>query len=496
MRRIDFTSAVSAVVCSFAAAALLGNKPLHAAELVVLAPVMAGKVAVTKAGPKGGADAPVVRRATNALAQALIKEGARGTVKVMLELDERAQRIVGSAKPTPTYLFLSAEEGGFARRGFWLTGADNKLSWRDDPYVDMSVDKRLLDDGGFEEEFAHEMGHVLLRRLLPTLPNGMSRTPHSSLAITDYPTAFDEGFAIHFQGLARHLTQNSALKALDKGFKFKPFLPYWQSDLDRALRVRGMRENLFVQQQLPVALQVGDATALHDLTHFKNGQQMMSSEGVIATLFYHLMVDPTDDAVKRLDRYNALLTSIRGFNSQKVGADVPIFLSLVRVHVQRLPAERTRWYETVLGLTYGATASTSVLKEMTSLSALGQEGRTEEFSAALKKSRAALSELTAQVVRSPQRLNSAVGPELWIAIKKDDGTDVTINLNTAEKTTLMNALGFEPLDADLLLSDRWSRGPFKDVDDFVTRRKASTTLRQRLIAGQALAATIGGYQRE
>jgi len=83
------------------------------------------------------------------------------------------------------------------------------------PYVNLVVDQQSLVDA-LRGSLRTRNGHLFLRRLVPRLPNGLSRTPHSSLAVTDYPTAFDEGFAIHFQGLARYLTQNAKLQGADR----------------------------------------------------------------------------------------------------------------------------------------------------------------------------------------------------------------------------------------------------------------------------------------
>jgi len=139
--------------------------------------------------------------------------------------------------------------------------------------------------------------------------------------------------------------------------------------------------------------------------------------------------------------------------------------------------------------------SNDVIRNMTKLSALGQEGRAEEFAAALKQSRAALASLTAQVMRNPQQLGAAVGPELWLAVKQAGGSVATINLNTAEKTSLMSVLAFESGEADLLLANRSARGAFASVADFSTRRNAPPFLRKRLQSAHELATTLKGYQR-
>ncbi len=163
----------------------------------------------------GGRAMPVFQAAPNsALRRSMIRESQRGTVAFVLKLDEQAQRLSGQMAQ-PTWLLLTEEEGGFAKRGFWLRehGRDRYV---DQPYVALVVDADSIADGSFEEIFAHETGHVLLRRLLARFPAGMSRANHGSLTITDDPTAFDEGFAIHFQGLSRLLTLNRALQHLDR----------------------------------------------------------------------------------------------------------------------------------------------------------------------------------------------------------------------------------------------------------------------------------------
>ena len=127
---------------------------------------------------------------------------ATGFVATVLALDESAQRAAGARTAhadagctcRPRTAASPAAASGWRRR---------QQRFVDEPYVDLVVDADSVANGDFEEIFAHEMGHVFLRRLVPDLPLGYSRTPHASMSITDYPTAFDEGFATHFQGLVR-----------------------------------------------------------------------------------------------------------------------------------------------------------------------------------------------------------------------------------------------------------------------------------------------------
>lgn len=157
--------------------------------------------------------------------------------------------------------------------------------------MDLVVDEDTVANGGFEEIFTHEMGHVFLRRLFPRLPFGYSRTPHHRFSVTDYPTAFDEGFATHFQPLVRRLTRNAALRDEDLGLASRPLVPYWLSNLDRSARTDGVRRNWFVQLQAPLG-RAGSAerSMLFDIEQLKNSNQMLASEGVVATLFYRWLV--------------------------------------------------------------------------------------------------------------------------------------------------------------------------------------------------------------
>ena len=107
-----------------------------AAELGVLAPVMADKAPVLKARPGGTGSAPVLSRVTSgALYEALQKEASSGFTADMLALDDLAMQIAASGKNT--WLLLSLEEGGFPRQGFWLQEA-GAMRWVGEPYVTWS----------------------------------------------------------------------------------------------------------------------------------------------------------------------------------------------------------------------------------------------------------------------------------------------------------------------------------------------------------------------
>ncbi|MBU8974822.1 helix-hairpin-helix domain-containing protein [Lysobacter sp. MMG2] len=458
----------------------LAMSPVAAAELGVLAPVLADGQPQVQADP-AGRPAPVVTRVTSgALYEQVQREARDGFVATVLALDESAQRIAGARTRVPTWLYLSAEDGGFARRGFWLE-ENGRRRFVDELFVDLVVDADIVADGGFEEIFTHEMGHVFLRRLMPGLPYGWSRTPHSSMSVTDYPTAFDEGFATHFQGLVRRYSRNPRLENLTLGLDAKPFVPFWLSNLDRAGRIDGVRRNLFVQQQLVPSgsdaeawSRANESTAF-DMARLKNGQQMMSSEGVIATLFYRWLVPGEGSREAIVARYSQLFRTLARSDGWTIRSDSPVFLDVVDHYCADVPADCARVRGVVLDTTYGATADAAMPRATEAMAERGRIGDMAGFIAGLKPARAQMAQLQARVAQQPALLRATLGPDLWllgrtpVKLPGMPSQDVAVNLNTAEAEQLRTLPGIDAAIAQRALLSRREEGVFADVADFARR---------------------------
>jgi DNA uptake protein ComE-like DNA-binding protein len=470
-------------------------------ELGVLAPVIENGKPVQKADPHGRMVPVVTQVHSGALYDQIQKEAVQGATAITLAIDELAQRKAGAAQPTTSWLLLAIEDGGFARKGFWLRPVhddrerpdgrdrrdrnapeeDEAERYVPDLYVDLVVDANSVADGGFEEIFAHEMGHVFLRRLLPRLPDGYSRTPHLSLAITDNPTAFDEGFATHMQGLMRRITHNESLRNQDLGLETKPFVGWWLSALDRAHRIDGVRRNWFVQAQIPLPgagdpVLRRDKSTLFDTAHLKNGNQMMASEGVIATLFYRWLVPGPTDKAALLERYGQLFDALVMLNhqppaDQKLDPDAPFFIDLVDAYRKTNARDAPRVLAMLIETTYGATADASLVPQFQVLASHGRTGDISAFVSDLKVARAALARLQDSVAKSPEKARAALGPSVWLFREKPDA--LAVNLNTAEREELMQLPGVDSATADRALESRRARGPFKDLSDFTRRASLS-----------------------
>ena len=461
----------------------------YSASLGILVPVRQGDEIATKISA-GGIAMPILQMAPDStLRQALLKESVRGTVAFALQLDEQAQRAVGQAVQ-PTWLMLTDEEGGFAKRGFWLreSGGDRFV---DQPYVALVVDARSAADGSFEEIFAHELGHVLLRRLIPRLPAGMSRVRHGSLTVTDDPTAFDEGFAIHFQPLSRMLTVNAALKAHDAGLGDKPFTSLWQSNVDGTLRIDGVRRNWFIHRQLlppgddDTAARRANSSAF-DVGTLKNGNQMMASEGVVATVFYRALAPHPS-----VERYVSFFRALKHLNAQGLQPDSHLLPLLAQSWIAIDPQQGRRFASILVETTYGATIERTLPRATVALAQVGRIGRQEAFVEQLKSVRAQMGPLTERAAREPATLSAALGPGLWLATPQS----LVLNANTAEADQFA-ALDRSLADwAEKIVAERDARGSYGSLSDVTQRIGLPAALASRLSDMATAAHTLGTYSR-
>lgn len=461
----------------------LGAVPAaNAAQLGVLSPVIINHEAQMQARPTGPGMAPVVTRITSGpLFEAIQTEATTGFTAAAIALDELASETAGVQHSGVTWLMLAQEDGGFARWGFWLQEGEQRR-YIDEPMVDLVADADSVADGSFEEIFAHELGHVMLRRLLP-LPQGYSRTPHHSYSTTDQPTAFDEGFATHFQALARQHTKNAQLRALDMGVGARSYVALWQSNLDRAYRIDGVRQNWFVHRQVTLpgdgsaadALERRELSTLFDREHLKSAPQMLASEGAVATFFYRWLGagDGTPAALRT--RYTPLFNGLKSMQAASLSADTPLLPVLTATLVRSAPDAGRQLVRVLLETSYGALTSPALAAQAEALARIGRTGDGKAFVPALKQARAALAAEVAEVQAHPEKLATLAGPALWIRppartlAASEERVPLLIDLNTAEYEHLSMLPGISPAAAQKALASRRGSGNFKSVEDFAAR---------------------------
>ncbi|ODS35245.1 MAG: hypothetical protein A7315_01985 [Candidatus Altiarchaeales archaeon WOR_SM1_79] len=128
----------------------------------------------------------------------------------------------------PAYLLLSNTQGGYPRFGFYLKIGDEYQNKEKIPYIDLVKNNTREENylGSMTQIYPHEMGHILYQMLArttnETVPVHESSDIHYVNLTTDYRTAFNEGFAISFENLAREYEPDEKLKQdIFRDFEFK-----------------------------------------------------------------------------------------------------------------------------------------------------------------------------------------------------------------------------------------------------------------------------------
>jgi len=498
----------------------VGQSPITAPVAIVVPLADAKGNVVESTAPDGHSypvfrladDSPLVRRVSQVLETSFAHQ--------VILLDRYARNLllsefVGQTQPqyltAPAYLLMSQEEGGFARHGFWLEDAKAQRQLVLAGYVNLVVDQESVDDGTLEEIFSHELGHQILGELVGKLPPGLSRNMHQSMTLTDDSTAFDEGYAEHFQPLVRDATANPYLRELSKGATSTDLDLLWISRVDRQLRTDGVKHNLFIHRKaLPAAtldpgadryrLYLDNETSTAFLNdELRNGQQMMASEGVIATIFYRIVNDPAlrdhyqeaafyrpflatavapdplNKAISPYDNVNLKLLIAMRHAAKAIASGVAPMIAVINSYAAAFPNEAAAVYKLFLETTRGATVSQELAN---AFERAAGDGRRGDIAAFRPSSRAAFSLLkgtTDRVAHGDLPLDANLGPQLWLlnadfkiapAIWSSDRTlPFAFNLNAATEVDLMTVPGVDLAGARKIVSARRARGFFRSLDD-------------------------------
>jgi hypothetical protein len=485
-------------------------------EIVV--PALDANHSIRTASAPDGRIYPVFRAAPpSELVKHVKRELETSYAQQVLRLDRYARNLVAAKRAkagladetwlhAPMYLLMSSEEGGFARFGFWLEDDAGKSQLILAGYVDLVVTGDSVETGDFEEIFSHELGHLILKALAGGPDEGQSRKMHQSMTVTDYPTAFDEGFAEHFQPLVRDATTNSYLRKMASGTGASDLELLWLSAADEQLRTDGVKRNLFIHLKPLPESAFGGNPDLYQLfvsaetstaflpTELKNGQQMLASEGVIATLFYRMVNDQQlrnhyreasfyqplihDGSIqpeKIITPYENVNLKLFAAMAELGGTDRnrPAIVRLVELYAALFPDEAKRIYTIFIETTWGATVSQELALRMELAAEAGGRGDINAF----RKDRpfTLLNSTIAEVVDGKRTLDANLGPELWLlnpefkiarAMWETERTlPLTINLNTAMEPELMTIPGIDQATAQKIVAARHTRGYFQNVGD-------------------------------
>ncbi len=442
-----------------------------------------------------------------------------------------------------SYLLLSNEEGGFARSGFWMQHPDGLRLMASASYVDLVVTETSLESGNFEEIFPHELAHSLLEELVGTLGDGPSRKMHMSMTVTDYPTAFAEGFAEHFQPLVRDATRNPHLLQSAHGMGPAGLASSWHSRIDQQMRTDGVKRNLFAYRKaLPDSALESDSDRYQvyvdgeTSTAFlsgvlKNGQEMMACEGVIATLFYRIVNDDrlrnhyrerrfyerflpsgcTMDAAapqvfNPYENINLkLFAALHAMDAEPLDLHRPAMIELLRTYAAMFPDESEPLFEIFLKTTWGVTVCQAVAGMLEHLTHTGRFGDLAAFRELLPSATRVLNELLEDVVAGRAGLDANLGPELWILNagfripealwERDRKLPLSLNLNTASEAELLTLPGVNLDLARRVVKSRREVGFFGDLKHLFRSAALPLALQDSLSAMSEQMRCTGNFHR-
>ena len=123
-------------------------------------------------------------------------------------------------KKEPAYLALTSNQGGYAKKGFYLVNLrGDTIDRTQASYVDIMLDRLFTDYKGlmsFTQLYPHELAHVIYGQVSindSMDPESRNVDMHYFPVITDYSTAFNEGFAIHFENISRLIENNQDIRS-------------------------------------------------------------------------------------------------------------------------------------------------------------------------------------------------------------------------------------------------------------------------------------------
>lgn len=462
-----------------------GGGPVHIVE-----PVLTADGAPVLLDAPDGRRAPLVVPAPpgelrEALDAVLRDEYARRLLRLQRQASQHYGRTQGA------WLLLSTEDGGFAREGLWVETPNGPV-YEDVLYVNLVVDKESVESGHFEEIWAHETAHVLLRMATGGL-QGRSNKMHQSMTLTDHVTAVDEGLAIALQPLTRRHSRNERLRLENEGLTNADYVDFWLSRQDRSLRSHGVRQNLFVHPRIESAdslplverYRLMETATAFDRRRLRTGSQLFASEGFMATVFYRLLQHPDIGArgAPAPVLWNGWPTALwklldAAHVASRGDPDRPLGARILDAWVTLYPEDAADVIDVFLGASFGATVDPLAHEYFESVAGPGTHGDIEGIVSALPRARRFLADLNERLLDRHLTFDSAAGPSIWVTSddfligeamwSQEPTRPLRVDLNTATTVEFETLPGF---DRDLARRAAVLRrqGDFRSIADFCRR---------------------------
>jgi len=292
-----------------------------------------------------------------------------------------ARKLISSREPL--YLLASGRMGGFPMRGFYLKSGGRILDKSDVQYVDLAdVEKDYKKLQSITQIFPHEQAHIYLRQYSgfdPEKAQSYSSDMHYFSMLTNYSTAFDEGFAESFENISRKYEPDASVYSsvrkdaerissilgqrtggFDRDFRWPLRLGFyrlamllWYQPLENYKRFEWVYRGLarypsksFTSSSAEKSLLYLNACVIPDSLGSRNPAQCASTEGVVNTFFSLLM----DSRAKEMNSSDPRLTPMQNQLMKEFGVIASLkppqtgessrFDDFVSAYICRYPSEK------------------------------------------------------------------------------------------------------------------------------------------------------------
>ncbi|MDT8719681.1 helix-hairpin-helix domain-containing protein [Clostridium sp. 19966] len=410
----------------------------------------------------------------------------------------------------PNVLLLSDNEGGFANCGLRLIEEYESIDYPHLNYVDLVIDEERLNNGELQI-FSHELGHIMLANILKNFPFSNSSKQHVSMGITDFFMAFNEGWAIHFEKLSYDfITHYKEVHNLKCNYD-KDINKLWLCEADTELRLNGILENTYIHKKLlpstdKLKLNIVDTIMLEhtstifDKINLKNSQEMLSCEGVIATLFYRISTNKIlQNNFLSKDFYNNFLLSNISNETDAKELFTPFenvmlktfwtwykikdnlnensipFIEFIKMWCECFPEDKQELIKLFISTTVGKTISNDLADIYEKAAYNGMIGNIQALIDAYNEYKKTFNNLCDMIENYDIAIDKNIGKEIWIEnshvkIRKcfwlnEEMIPLKINLNTASLYDLMSFPKITLEKATEILKERVKKGYFNTVDE-------------------------------
>jgi hypothetical protein len=419
-----------------------------------------------------------------------------------LELYEKARRIAqdvrgSTSQPRGLHIAL-VPNGNHAAVGYRLVQGADTAAYPAAAYVKLGPQ-----EWRFGITLLHETGHVVLRTLyggaaFPKKP--MAAISHTTAALTDRATAFDEGYAIHLEALLVHLSDERHLR---NKYRHEQMLfgtwpgflaEYYRQSADlmtfsqTVSRYYLVRENAFAfasatpaPDYLRTQLEKG-----RDYSTLRTANQMLQSEGFYGSFFFSLLSRGRSrpDTELVLERQEKLLTAIAHvLRDDSPDADTPYLLRLMESYIALYPDEAEEVLDLLLDLSHGVFVDleararwrdhylAALRLDLAAMDREGMEARRAAWRTKVRQDPAALYALLGPQIRCVVPAATVELPALGVS------NPLSFDANTVQENVLRVIPGISDAEVARWTSER-DRRPFLHGDD-IRRRVMPTAMTVR-----------------